>query len=203
MQHPAQEPPEIAETLRESEERFRTLVQFSFEVYWETDAQHRFIRQEFANTLADHPVSEIGKTRWEVPYLEPDEEGWRKHRETLDAHLPFRDFELARPTPEGGKRYVSVSGLPIFDKTGRFVGYRGVGRHITDSKRAEEALRESEARFRTFVDHATDAFILHNEDGEVIDVNRNAPPPLPPNPPPREARMKVLIASRGNVPTLL
>ncbi len=33
MQHPAQEPPEIAETLRESEERFRTLVQFSFEVY--------------------------------------------------------------------------------------------------------------------------------------------------------------------------
>ena len=135
MQHPAQEPPEIAETLRESEERFRTLVQFSFEVYWETDAQHRFIRQEFANTLADHPVSEIGKTRWEVPYLEPDEEGWRKHRETLDAHLPFRDFELARPTPEGGKRYVSVSGLPIFDKTGRFVGYRGMSsmRWSTDS----------------------------------------------------------------------
>jgi PAS domain S-box-containing protein len=174
MQHPAQVPSEIIEALRESEERFRTLVQFSFDVYWETDAQHRFIRQEFANTLADPPASEIGKTRWEVPYLEPDEEGWRKHRETLDAHLPFRDFELARPTPEGGKRYVSVSGLPVFDKTGRFVGYRGVGRHITDSKRAEEALRESEARFRTFVDHATDTFILYNEDGEVLDVNRNA-----------------------------
>jgi PAS domain S-box-containing protein len=174
MQHPAQVRSDIVEALRDSEERFRTLVQFSFDVYWETDAQHRFIRQEFANTLTDPPVSEIGKTRWEVPYLEPDEEGWRKHRETLDAHLPFRDFELARPTPEGGKRYVSVSGLPVFDKTGRFVGYRGVGRHITDTKRAEEALRESEARFRTFVDHATDTFILHNEDGEVLDVNRNA-----------------------------
>ena len=37
---------------------------------------------------------------WEVPYLEPDEEGWRKHRDTLDVHLPFRDFELARqPRP--------------------------------------------------------------------------------------------------------
>ena len=34
----------------------------------------------------------------------------------LDAHLPFRDFELARPTPEGGKRYISVSGLPVFDE---------------------------------------------------------------------------------------
>ena len=133
--------------LRESEERFRTLVQFSFDVYWESDAQHRFIRQEFAEGLADAPApgSEIGKTRWEVPYLEPDAEAWRKHRETLDAHLPFRDFEIARPTPDGGKRYVSVSGLPVFDKSGRFIGYRGVGRHITERKKAEEALRRSEA----------------------------------------------------------
>jgi C4-dicarboxylate-specific signal transduction histidine kinase len=77
-----------------------------------------------------------------VPYLEPDAEAWRKHRETLDAHLPFRDFELARPTPDGGKRYVSVSGLPAFDKAGRFIGYRGVARHITERKRAEEALRD-------------------------------------------------------------
>ncbi len=39
---------------------------------------------------ADAPAagSEIGKTRWEVPYLEPDEEAWREHRATLEAHLP-------------------------------------------------------------------------------------------------------------------
>jgi len=40
----------------DSEERFRTLVQFSFDVYWESDAQHRFTRQEFAEDLADAPV---------------------------------------------------------------------------------------------------------------------------------------------------
>jgi len=132
------------EALRESEERFRTLVQFSFDVYWESDAQHRFIRQEFAEGLADPPASgsEIGKKRWEVPYLETDAEAWRKHRETLEAHLPFRDFELARPAPDGGKRYVSVSGLPVFDKAGRFIGYRGVSQHITERKRAEETLRD-------------------------------------------------------------
>ncbi|MEH2541609.1 PAS domain S-box-containing protein [Bradyrhizobium sp. AZCC 1577] len=135
------------EALRQSEERFRTLVQFSFDVYWETDAQHRFTHQEFAESLADAPApgAEIGKTRWEVPYLEPDEEAWRKHRETLDAHLPFRDFELARAGPDGSKRYVSVSGLPVFDRTGRFVGYRGVGRHITERRRAEESLRAMQA----------------------------------------------------------
>ena len=106
--------------LRASEERFRALVQFSFDVYWETDAEHRFTRQEFSERLTDAPApgAEIGKTRWEIPYVEPDEEAWRKHRATLDAHLPFRDFELARPTADGGKRYVSVSGMPVFDESG-------------------------------------------------------------------------------------
>jgi PAS domain S-box-containing protein len=59
--------------LRTSEERFRTLVQFSFDVYWESDAEHRFVRQEFDEGVGHAPWgSEIGKTRWEVPYFEPD-----------------------------------------------------------------------------------------------------------------------------------
>ena len=41
-------------------------------------------------------------------------------------------------------------------------------------KHTEEELRASEARYRTFVDHATDAFMLHAEDGTVIDVNLQA-----------------------------
>ncbi|SCK12994.1 PAS domain S-box-containing protein [Variovorax sp. HW608] len=132
------------EALRESEERFRTLVKFSFDVYWESDAQHRFTRQEYSARFdrAPAPGSEIGKTRWEVPYLAPDEEAWRQHRATLDAHVPFRDFELARPTPDGGIRHVSVSGLPMFDEAGRFTGYRGVGRDITERKRAEQLTRQ-------------------------------------------------------------
>ena len=144
------------EALRASEERFRALIQFSFDVYWESDAQHRFTRQEFAEGLADAPVPGfdlgIGKTRWELPYLEPDEAAWRNHRETLDAHLPYRDFEFARPTPEGGKRYWSVSGLPVFDKAGLFIGYRGLGRQITERKRMEEALRKNEKELREILE---------------------------------------------------
>ncbi len=132
-----------ARALSVSEERFRALVQFSFDVYWESDAEHRFTRQEFSEWLTDAPApgAEIGKTRWEIPYVEPEEEAWRKHKATLEAHLPFRDFELARPTADGGTRYVSVSGIPAFDEIGRFVGYRGVGRSITERKRAEQEHR--------------------------------------------------------------
>jgi len=164
--------------LRESEQRFRTLVQFSFDVYWESDAQHRFTRQEFAEGLADAPVPGsdigIGKTRWELPHLEPGEEAWRKHRETLDAHLPFRDFELARPRPNGGKRYWSVSGLPVFDETGRFVGYRGLGRQITDRKQAEAALRESEQRFRDYAEIASDWFWESDSEHRFTSFTRSA-----------------------------
>ena len=127
------------QALRDSEARFRTVVQLSFDVYWETDDQHRFTRQEFAEGLANAPARgfELGKARWEVPYVAPDEAAWRRHRETLDAHRPFRDFEIARPTPDGGTRHVSVSGWPVFDAAGRFAGYRGVGRDITERKQAE------------------------------------------------------------------
>jgi PAS domain S-box-containing protein len=45
---------------------------------------------------------------------------------------------------------------------------------LTERRQAEQELRASEARFRTFVDHATDAFMLHDKDGIVLDVNRHA-----------------------------
>ena len=154
--------------LRESEERFRTLMQFSFDVYWETDAQHRFVRQDFSDRVTDGPLpgSELGKTRWELPYLEIDEETWRKHRETLDAHLPFRDLEYARPTPNGGKRYAAVSGLPMFNEAGRFIGYRGVGRHITERKRIEEALRNREKELREIVETIPAMTVTFAPDGQ-------------------------------------
>ncbi len=160
--------------LRASEERFRTLIQFSFDVYWETDEHHRFVRQEFAEGLADapEPGSEIGKTRWEVPYLEPDEETWRKHRETMEAHLPFRDFELTRPTPGGGKRYVSVSGLPMFDETGRFIGYRGVGRHITERKLVELSLRRREREVRELLETIPAMTVTVLPDGSSVSIGK-------------------------------
>jgi PAS domain S-box-containing protein len=67
-------------------------------------------------------------------------------------------------------------GAPILDDQGGIRGVVLVFRDVTQRRRAEEAeaLRKSEQQFRTFVDHATDAFFLFDDRGMVIDVNRQA-----------------------------
>ena len=71
-----------------------------------------------------------------------------------------------------GSRVPVLVGAASFDETGS----QGVAFvvDLSERNRAEQELRSSEARFRTFVDHATDAFMLHGEDGTVLDVNRHA-----------------------------
>jgi diguanylate cyclase (GGDEF)-like protein len=128
------------EVRRESEERFRSLTNLSSDFYWETDAGHRMLQTDYAGQ--HQPViprgQRFGKTRWEIPSTYPDASGWAAHRATLEAHLPFRDFELARIDDQGVERYLSISGEPMFDAESRFRGFRGVGKDITPRKQAEE-----------------------------------------------------------------
>ncbi|HYY61471.1 MAG TPA: PAS domain S-box protein, partial [Burkholderiales bacterium] len=120
---------------RESEARFRSLTELSADFYWETDAEQRITRTTHAekHRPASEPV--IGKTRWEVPSIHPDVAGWEAHRALLDARKPFRDFEIGRIDPDGEQRFLSISGEPVFGPGGEFLGYRGVGRDITQHRR--------------------------------------------------------------------
>ncbi len=126
--------------VRESETRFRSLTEMSSDFYWETDTEHRVTRRGAGEKSTPFLpiVTPIGKTRWEIPSFVPDQAGWEAHRAVLDAHEPFRDFEICRPAEDGGERWTLVSGDPIFDGDGRFLGYRGVGRDITEQRRAEK-----------------------------------------------------------------
>src|SRR5919201_466738 len=76
---------------------------------------------------------------WEQPALNLTAQDWERHRAQLERHEPFRDFEMQRPAPGGGTRWLSISGEPVFDAAGRFRGYRGLCRDITERKRAEES----------------------------------------------------------------
>jgi diguanylate cyclase (GGDEF)-like protein/PAS domain S-box-containing protein len=144
--------------LREREARFRGLTEMSSDFYWESDAEHRLTDRGSADRKVStvsvfRQGAQIGERRWEIPYLSPDEAGWRAHRAELDAHRPFRDFELSRLGADGTERHISISGDPVFDASGAFKGYRGVGTDITARKRSQQALRDSAAQLRLFADN--------------------------------------------------
>ena len=82
----------------------------------------------------------LGKTSWDIPAVSPDEAGWAQLRSTVERRLPVRDFEFARRIPDGTVRYFSVSGEPRYAEDGRFLGYRGVGRDITEIALARERI---------------------------------------------------------------
>ncbi|HEV3009183.1 MAG TPA: diguanylate cyclase, partial [Burkholderiales bacterium] len=129
-------------SLRESEARFRSLTQMSSDFFWETDEAHRYTQLVYGPGYlpAEMGRGVIGKAAWELPCESPDEAGWAAHRAQLDEHLPFRDFEFARRMPDGVVRYLSVSGDPRFGPEGAFIGYRGVGRDITEIALARERI---------------------------------------------------------------
>jgi diguanylate cyclase (GGDEF)-like protein/PAS domain S-box-containing protein len=124
--------------VRESEARFRSLANLSSDWYWEQDEELRFTWASPGAEERGAPVSAtMGKRRWEIPQYTPLSAGWEEHRAALEARKPFRDFEYVRTGPDGERRYIAINGEPMFDDDGRFKGYRGTARDITERKLAE------------------------------------------------------------------
>ena len=130
------------ELLRASEARFRSLTHLSSDFFWETDVQHRVTSIVHGPNYGATQIGRgiIGKHPWGVASASPDQAGWAAHRAVLESHLPFRDFEFARVMSDGGTRYFSVSGEPRFDAGGAFLGYRGIGRDVTEIALARERI---------------------------------------------------------------
>ncbi|MBE0623248.1 MAG: EAL domain-containing protein [Burkholderiales bacterium] len=165
------------EALRESEARFRSLTAMSTDFYWESDAEHRLTVRASANMKVS-PVSafqqgaQIGERRWEIPHLSPDAAGWRAHRAVLDAHRPFRDFELSRLGSDGAERHISISGDPVFDAAGAFQGYRGVGTDITEAKQATEEIQFKNTILNTLQETSLDAILVVDENRHILSYNQ-------------------------------
>ena len=133
---------EAERAVRESEARFRALTNLSSDWYWEQDIEFRFVRLEGRRLAGGDPEllkRLIGARRWETG-LEV-EGGWDAHRALLDAREPFHDVLMWRAMDDGSLRYMRISGEAIFNPDGAFTGYRGVGRDVTEGKRAEQMLR--------------------------------------------------------------
>ncbi len=130
--------------LRLSERRFRELVKISSDIYWEQDENFRFTKFDGKDEILGRiPLSEyLGRTRWGLRILsEMSTQEWEEHRAVLERHEPFRDLVYPVTTPHGQKRWMTVSGNPLFDDDGRFIGYHGVSSDITSRVQSEERYR--------------------------------------------------------------
>jgi len=130
-----------------SEARFRDFAQSSSDWLWETDRHHRFsYLSEGVNTFGfpTGPGSAVGRTRREMAGdAEGDPAKWEEHYAALERHEPVRAFIYTWKNPGGLEGIASISGNPFFDPRGRFLGYRGTGRDITEAVRADRSLREA------------------------------------------------------------
>ena len=134
---------ESEERLRQSESRFRSLLALSSDWYWEQDADLRFT--EVSGTDADRDrtgvAQFVGCAGFDREGLAMSEADLVRHRTLSAARQPFRDLCCKVRGADGEWRYVSFSGEPVFDRDGRFAGYRGIARDVTQSRRAEERIR--------------------------------------------------------------
>ncbi len=82
-------------------------------------------------------------------------------------------FETVRVSKDGQHIEVSLSVSPVKDFSGRIIGASKIARNITERKRNEEAMRASEARYRTLFETTQDAIMIVNDEGRYVEVNES------------------------------
>jgi diguanylate cyclase (GGDEF)-like protein/PAS domain S-box-containing protein len=169
-----------AEALRQSESRFRDFARSASDWLWESDSKGRLTwLSDRAEEMIGRPLADvIGRTRPELGLLPPDSGLWREYEGILAAQKPFRDFRYQLQDALGRVHHLRVSGRPVHDETGAFIGYRGTGSDITAEIEAQEqaqflalpdALTGLPNRTR-LADRLADAAALVRRGNEHLDV---------------------------------
>ena len=155
------------------EQRFRKMVESSQDCFWEfdEDANFTYVSPGFRDLLGYEPEELLGLNAFDL--MAADEaKRVRSHFDPIaKKYLPFTKLENTNLHKDGRKVVIESSGTPIFDAEGRFRGYRGVDRDITDRKQAEEALRKSEENFRLIVENQNELVVKVDADGRFLFVN--------------------------------
>jgi two-component system, sensor histidine kinase and response regulator len=164
------------EALRDSEHRWRRLTEALPQLVWTATPDGKLsyggVQTE---KFIGRPVSELLGWAW-LEMLHPDDrertqQAWQaavEGQSEYEIEHRFRRFD-------GAYRWFKTRGVAMRDNEGNICKWLGTCTDITTDKENEEALRASEQRFRTFVDHAADAFFLHEAGTvRVLDVNRRA-----------------------------
>jgi PAS domain S-box-containing protein len=163
----------VEEALRESEGKYRTILEDIEQGYFEADLAGNF------TFLNDAGCRLLGYTREEsigMNYRQyVNEENAKKFFEAFNRIYrtgePGRVFDHEHIRKDGTKRQIEMSASLRKDSSGNPIGFRGVTRDITERKQAEEALRQSEERHRTILENMQEVYYEIDLAGNFIFLN--------------------------------
>lgn len=161
--------------LRQSEERYRNIVEDQMESIcrFRPDGTHVFVNSIYCTFLGKTRTDLIGKKFF--PNIPPEDRVQvKKHFRSLTLQNPRASIEHRIIMPDGSVRWVRCNDRAIFDRKGNVIEYQSVARDITIQKKAEFAREESERRLRYILDFFPDAFYAIDLTGTVIAWNKAA-----------------------------
>ncbi len=162
----------IQHSLLESERRFRDMADYAPVMIWIAGADARF---EFVNKgwldFTGRGLSQERGDGWAQGIHSDDRQRCVAiYQSSLSARCEFEmDFRLRRR--DGVYRWVLARGVPRYGETGEFLGYIGSALDVTDRRRQESALRQSEERYRAVVDSQTELVCRFTSDLTLTFVN--------------------------------
>jgi PAS domain S-box-containing protein len=159
--------------LRQSEEKYRTILDNIEDGYFEVDISGNFtFLNNSTQRILGYSKSELLGMNYKK-YM--DEENAKRLFQLFNRVYKIgessKGFDWQIITKEKAKRHVEASVSLMTDSDGQRKGFRGIVRDVTERKKTEEALRQSEERFRTVLEANPDPVIVLDMDGKVIFVN--------------------------------
>ena len=160
------------EALREREQQLRMIADNvpALVSYVDADGVYRFVNERYEEWFG-LPLTEIIGKHYSQVLGGTVCEHIRGHVETALSGNRVR-YEDALPYTHGGTRWVIADYVPDADDGGGVKGFFALVSDITDRKQAEEALRASEARWRSLVESAPDIIFTVDREGKILFINR-------------------------------
>jgi two-component system NtrC family sensor kinase len=166
---------QMDEALRESEKRFRDVALSISDWVWEMDNQghYTYCSERVVDVLGYTAEEIIGKTPFDLMSSDEATRVKKIFKKIVKSQEPIVDLENWNISRQGQEVCLQTNGVPMFDKDGNFYGYRGVDKDITERKRAEEALRKSEEKYRSLITNIPDVTWTTDSEGKTVFISPN------------------------------